>query len=317
MANNVKKNADQFSKLTDGERLDIIRKLYVERNMVSEILTKINHVRERAKVIDEPKSLVLTGDTGMGKTTLLKAYLEEHPMSFVDNCMVRPVVYTSLPVKTNINGAATELLRAMEVSEATKGTFKDRTHLITTQLNLQKVEVVLVDETQHVVEASGDRTLYKVGDFFKDISKKTKVPFVLTGMPNTRQILTENPQLRRLCRCVTVGPFSCDTKEDALVFRRFLKNVDAQLPFVEWSRFGDPDPAGLIFLATEGKICHVMALIREAAILAIEDGSASISNDHLMQAFDSELDSVVLAKNNPFDPVHIQAALKGVAPKAA
>lgn len=308
--------AVQPTKMTDAERMALVGNLYVERDVATEIFAQLDHIRNRAKVLPEPRSLMLIGGTGMGKTTLLKTYLERNPKSMVENSIVRPAVYVSLPVKTTIRGAATELLQAMEVPNP-QGTLVDRTHLIETQLKAQKVEIVLVDETQHVVEASGVKNLPKVGDFFKDLSKKARVPFVLTGMPETKAIFEGNDQLKRLCRLENIGPFTSETDEEFMMFRRFLASVDKQLPFEKPARFGDKDPARLIFAATEGKICNVMTLIREAAILAIADGSESVQYDHLQQAFDTQLDSIVAVKENPFDPKFMDQALKNVSTKAA
>lgn len=296
-----KENTVQLASMTDEQRMIQVGKLYVERNVASAIFSTIDNLRERAKVLPEPSSLMVIGGTGMGKTTLLKTYLARNPQSLVENSIVRPVVYVSLPVKTTIRGAATALLQALEVPGADKGTLGDRTHLIERHLKIQKVEVVLVDETQHVVEASGEKNLPKVGDFFKDLSKKARVPFVLTGMPETKAIFEGNKQLKRLCRLENVGPFTAETNEEFLAFRRFLVSVDKELPFGGTSRFGDPDMARRIFVATEGKICHVMSLIREAAMLAIEGGSERVQFEHLQQAFDSQLDSIVAIKHNPFD----------------
>lgn len=307
----------QPTKMTDAERMALVGNLYVERDVATEIFTQLDHMRNRAKILTEPMSLMLIGKTGVGKTTLLKTYLERNPKFTVENSIVRPAVYVSLPVKTTIRGAATALLQAMEVPGAEKGTLGDRTHLIEAQLKAQKVEIVLVDETQHVVEASGAKNLPKVGDFFKDLSKKAKVPFVLTGMPETKAIFEGNDQLKRICRLADIGPFSSETDEKFLMFRRFLLAVDKQLPFEKSARLGDGDPARLIFAATEGKICNVMSLIREAAILAIEDGCETVDFDHLQQAFDSQLDSIVEIKVNPFDPKFRDQVLKPASTKAA
>ena len=317
MKKNTANVTKQHANMTDAERMALVGNLYVERDIATEIFVQLDRMRSRAKISPEPKSLMLIGETGMGKTTLLKTYLERNPTTMVENCIVRPVVYVSLPVKTTIRGAAMELLKAMEVPGAGKGTLVDRTHLIEKQLSGQQVEIVLVDETQHVVEASGEKNLPKVGDFFKDLSKKSKVPFVLAGMPNTTTIFEENEQLKRLCRLSNIGPFTSGSSEEFLSFRRFLVSVDKQLPFEKSARFGDCDPARLIYAATEGKICHVMTLIREAAILAIADGSETVQLDHLRQAFESELDSIVGIKNNPFDQVFMDQVLKNPSNNAA
>lgn len=305
-----KKNVIDYSKMVVNERLALVGSLYVKRDVAGEIFGEIDHMRRRAKVLTEPKSLMLIGDTGMGKTTLLKEYLAKNLASLVDNCIVRPVVYVSIPVNTTIRGAATELLRVMEVPGYDKGTLVDRTHLIETQLGVQKVEVVLVDETQHVVEASGSKSLPKVGDFFKDLSKKARVPFVLTGMPATKEVVSQNDQLKRMCRLKNIGPFTAASDDEFMSFRRFLAEVDRQLPFNELARLGDPDMSRLIFAATQGKICHVMTLVREAAMLAIEDGSGMVRMDDLRQAFNSQLDSVVPIDNNPFDPKYMDGELE-------
>lgn len=286
--------------MSDEERIEVIRALHVNHKETDDCFSLFDRLVARSRQLPEPRCLMLIGDTGLGKSTILRKYRDKRPSTLEDNCIIRPILYVSLPVKATILATATAMLDALETPGSEKGTQISRTKRVEQQLRIQRVEIVLVDETQHVVEASGEKTLYKVGDFFKDLAKKTGIPFVLAGMPSTRGMALGNPQLLRLTNIREIRPYSWRSDPEFVAFRKFLAAIDTRLPFEERSKLGEADLSREIFVSTDGVMSNVMDLVREAAISAVIAGHTKIEREDLWAAFDATLVGKNQAGHNPF-----------------
>ena len=302
-----------WTKRPVDERKAIVGALYVPRDVTEEIREQIDTCREDARSLPEPTCVLVTGDSGTGKSSLLRSYLEAHPPRRVEGIMRRPVLMVELPVKATMLDAATAMLRAMEDPGAEKGTLDNRSHRVRTQLKLQGVEVVLIDEFQHIVEASGDRTLNKVGDWLKQQSKQTGIPFVLVGLSHSASVVDVNPQFGRICPYrFSLGPFRWDEQPNRVAFRRFLAELDSQLPFDELSRIADPDTARRLFLASDGSVSRLMLLIRKAAFYAIERDAPRIETVDLAAAYRRVIEPLSHLDHNPFEDDDEEAILEAV-----
>lgn len=292
--------AREFSNLTREARKGLVENLFVEMEHISKIFKRIDMAREDAKFHPEPNCLMIVGGSGYGKSTLLKRYRDKYPCTISDYIVVRPVVYVSMKTITNIPQASVALLRAMEVPGADKGNHSDRVFLLATQINLQKVEVILVDEYQHIVEASGVRTIGKVGDFFKEVAKDARVPFVFAGMPSSEESLKQNEQLRSLTTIYPLSEFSFNENEERFYFRRFLAEADKMLPFERLANLSDVEMARRIFCATDGNLRKVATVIRGAAYSAIDRNAAQINMSDLCKAYAKFYEPNRPQMSNPF-----------------
>ncbi|CUW40084.1 conserved protein of unknown function(containing P-loop containing nucleoside triphosphate hydrolases domain,14-296) [Magnetospirillum sp. XM-1] len=290
-----------WSKVPARDRKMIVGSVYVHRDLGNAIRAQIDENRESAPLFPEPHCILLTGESGSGKSSLLKSYLAANPPSRIDGVLRQPVLLLELPVKANMLGAATVMLRALNDPGSEIGTLEKKSERVRIQLKLQKVEVVFVDEFQHIVESSGERTLNKVGDWLKQQAKMTGIPFVLSGLPNSSVIVDVNAQFARICPYrYHLGPFKWDDQANRKAFRLFLAEVDKQLPFDMLTRLADVDLAQKLHLASEGSVGRLMLLIRKAAMCAIDRGAACVEMEDLAFAFDRILAPLSPLDENPF-----------------
>lgn len=275
--------------------------IYVEREATTGLARLIDRLRANRRFLPEPSCVFITGDTGTGKSRFLTRYHEAHPHRRIDGRIRRPVLLAELPVRATMQGAATALLAALGDPGAEKGKLVDQTFRVRRLLTEQAVEAVLLDEFQHIVEASGDRTINKVGDWLKQLAKATNVPLVLTGMPNSAAVLDANKQFAGICpyRFVLDG-FGERTAAERKAFRQFLAQVDAQLPFNRLSNLGEQGIAASLFLATKGSLRQLARLLQEAAFHAIDRRSPSIEAEDLAFGFQA-VELLADLTHNPFD----------------
>ncbi len=164
-------------------RRQALQDLFIERQPTTALTKLIDKVRADRDALSEPTCILITGDTGVGKSAFLKHYAAGHPPRREAGCLIQPVLYEELQSKTTIISAAKTMLRRLEDPSAGKGNLADLTYRVTHQLGAQKVEVVILDEFQHIVE-TGEITVNKVADWLKQVAKAANVPFVMAGMPH-------------------------------------------------------------------------------------------------------------------------------------
>ena len=289
-----------WSEISIDEKLIVIRDFYIYRDKTELIRRTIDECRRRRRFIPEPHCVLITGDTGTGKTSLLKQYLAENDPSRVHGVVNRPVVYMELPTRTTIRGAVTRLLRALGDPGADRGNQEARQYRAEILLKNENVEAVLIDEFQHIVEGKGRPTLNDVGNTLKQLSKASRVPFILAGMPDSIEVVNTNRQFGAICKFrYVMGPFVWDDGPGTTEFRQFLVNIDMALPFDNRSDLAGQKMAKRLFDSTMGNLRDLTFLIRIAAERAVSRNAPCIEMMDLAMAYTSEQATSNLP-SNPF-----------------
>jgi len=290
-----------WDRIPADHRKVVVGAIYVEREATAGLARLIDKLRTNRQFLREPSCILITGDTGTGKSRFLTRYHEAHPARRIGGRIRRPVLLAELPVRATMPGAATALLEGLGDPGANRGKLVDQTFRVQRLTKDQEVEAVLIDEFQHIVEASGERTINKVGDWLKQLAKSANVPLILAGMPNSAAVLDANKQFAGICpyRFVLDG-FGKTTVAERKAFRQFLALIDAQLPFNHLSRLGEQIIADALFVATKGSLRQLARLLQEAAFHAIDRCAPSIETGDLAFGFQT-VELLADLDHNPFD----------------
>lgn len=293
--------AFDWDRVPAEERKKLVGEIYIERDTTTLLKTVVDKVRSDRAYLPEPSCVLITGDTGTGKSTFLKHYVQDYPVDRgVPGRPRRPVIYVELSVRCTISDAATAILDALGDPGADVGKQSQRSRRVRHLLVEQGVEAVLIDEFQHIVEASGERTLNKVGDWLKQQAKATNIPFVLAGMPNAASVIDANKQFAGICPYrFELGKFEYGSKAEKLAFRKFLAVLDSNLPFNELSKFSDPLVAAKLFKASKGNLRQLSRLLQQAAFSAIARGAACVESVDLAAGYET-IELMASLVGNPF-----------------
>lgn len=299
-------NRTEFSKLSLDERLVIVEGLYVQYPRVLNILREIGHCQRRAKLAGEAEGVLITGDSGAGKTTLRKHYARDFPRLVTKAGTMVPVLVVVVPVPATPKSLATELLTALGDPGADKGTLISRAYRLRLLLKQCGVELIILDEFQHFQDRDSNKVLRTISDWLKVLMDETGVPIVLIGMPYSENVLDApgHEQLRRRFPTrIQLNPFTWSTADGRMEFRKFLKGIDDALPFPQPSHLADLELAFRCYSVCQGIIGPLMTVIRRAAYLALEKSLDCLSLDILAQAYDERVAANNPGRNNPFfDP---------------
>jgi GTPase SAR1 family protein len=286
------------------ERKKVANAIFIPRGFTDEFLSAMKEIREGSKEGAEAMCLVVVGEKGVGKSAFLKVYAAQNPAETIVEgnviSITRPVVYVSFPPSPTLKGSAEVFLAALAGPTSVRGSRTTLTQRIKELLVDLRTELVIADEFQHVRE-EGAKGKSVVADWLKDILKCTNVPFVLSGMPDTIDIIQADDQLASLTEePTTITPYDWDGAGSQRAWCTLLAKIDQQLPFNYLSDLAIEKTAENLFLCTDGNLRRLRAILRIAVARALTNGGKLLSWDDLAAGY-YRLPKMPDVRGNPFD----------------
>ncbi|MDT4955075.1 MAG: hypothetical protein QOJ02_3213 [Acidobacteriota bacterium] len=286
---------DEFRSLSVDEKITKIQKIYIWSPKLRELIDLMNHCREFSKIAAEPKSMLITGEQGAGKTKLIERYIEGFQRVVTIEKTIVPVLVVDVLMPATVKSLVGDLLAALGDPAADKGIVASQTRRLCNLLKKCETQLIILDEFQHFIDGESSKVMKNISNWLKVLMNRTKLPLILIGMPNSEDILDTkgNEQLkRRFFARRRLEPFSWgESYEEQKDMIMFLKNLDDALSKLlpKRSSLADTETAFLIHDATCGAVHKIMELIRGAAELALRQGLERIDLELLSEAYDKHL----------------------------
>lgn len=282
-------------------RREHVKKIVIAHPSYSNLLSEIEEIHFYSKGSVKPDSLFLSGVAGVGKSTVLEEYTNRFPRQIVNNNTVIPVLYSTVPVGATPKSVASKLLYSLGDPAYEKGTEISQTSRLMNFIKKCKVELIIIDEFQHLLDRDTQHVLNKASEWVKSFCDEAGVPIILCGFPESKKIFKFNSQLdRRFLMKLTMEGFQYYTREEQIAFRIFLKSIDERLPFVNQSSLASKQLADKLYYATNGLPSHLNKILYEATGLAAKSGNDSIDENHFYDAFNKLDISTRPCVSNPF-----------------
>jgi len=281
---------------------DKVKQIFIQSPQITDIIDDISDCREFSDGLHEPDCMIVVGDTGAGKTTIIDKYLAKHPRTETNDGSIIPILSTSLPPNATPITASEQLLSDLGDPLAfSRG--NDPVKIAKEMSDLMKlcgVELIIVDEFQHMIDRKNKQILHSAADWLKMLIVHSKIPVVLFGMPYSVVILEANNQLAgRFELQHTLEPFRLNNKENLILYKTFLAMLDEALPFRESSALASPDMMKRIYAFSQGNLRRIRKLINRSSRLALRDDSNKILLEHFAKAA-PKVSRVACEKQNPF-----------------
>lgn len=237
----------------------------------------------------------ILGDTGAGKSTLFKTYEERHPRTskikilngHKIECDIVPVLRVELDSNSKPANVASKLLQELGDPFYDKGTEKQLTARVKEHIKDAEVELLIIDELQHLIDTETQRVIRKAADWLKQLLNDINIPIIFGGIKeDAKRIFASNRQLdERFPYKPSFFGFNYLTDDQRKEFRGFLKSMDLQLPLPERSHLYDPLLAEKIFYATLGIPRTLYHLLHHSLIYALRSGKDKLEESDLENGF--------------------------------
>ncbi|WP_417345563.1 TniB family NTP-binding protein [Ferrimonas sp.] len=279
--------------------LAAFKNCFVEQTLVTQIFADFDRLRFNHRLGGGQQCMLVTGDTGVGKTELTKYYLQRVPQDKHGGYAHRPVLLSRIPSKATLESTIIELHKDLgqPFSTIRRGKSNDQslTESLIRLLNRCGTELIIIDEFHELLEFQAGSVRADIANRLKFISEQAAIPIVLVGMPWAAKIAEEPQWGSRLINRRFIPYFKLS--EDYMCFTRFLKGLAMRMPFETPPKLEKRHTTYALFSASRGCLRTLKELLYEAVALALRLRAQTLRNEHLAQSFGM----LSQEKLNPFE----------------
>ena len=266
-----------------GERQKMIKWLLFPNKQFADVTKEVSEfhipVTETGEVGTERVG-VLLGESGAGKSSILKAYVRRFP-EFIEDCVKK---YPALYIEARADWDGLELARQIYGKTGQpyvpKAAISAMNTSIVKRLREHGTHLLIIDEAQCLFESKRSRKNYV--SLLKAIVDADSTLVLLAGLPHMEEAMMQEHQLRRRgCVFMYVRAFNPKSKVGKDNFRLFLRGIDIRLPFANPAGLSSPAIADELMDISQGLIGIAMNVIKAAALRALNSQTSAIQATHL------------------------------------
>ncbi|MDX1539585.1 TniB family NTP-binding protein [Arsukibacterium sp.] len=282
-------------------KLARFRSAFLASPFLKAVLNELDECRELSKLGGDPECIIVTGDTGAGKTSLINKYLELNARNDSYEGTLIPVLSTTLPGEANSVALFQQILADLghpyPFESSNEVALRKQIKAIAQNCGL---ELIIIDEFQHLIERKSLKILKETANSIKSLIVDTKIPMALFGMPYSSVILGSVSQLSsRFERRRILSPFRISTDSELQNYQAFLSKFETLMELAEPSELASEEMYRRLYSYSSGNFRKLKNLLNEAFKAALENGERSISQKRLAETA-SQRSSVITETNNPF-----------------
>lgn len=261
-------NSDNKTRIAEIEN-----EAFIEHDGYARIYKRLEKLLQRA-----PRQgiggMMLWGDTGLGKSSLLQNFKADHP-DFVDDegDPHKPVVYIPLNPGVTVKRVMLRILDELKSPLSLSASMPAIEITLYRSLQHYNTKMIIFDEIQHFVDTALPKQKSEFLNLLKDFGNMLNIPIVTCGLHSAAMNIESDLQLLR-----RFHPFEQMQKwKYTNQFRTLLANLEASFPLKHPSNLSDPAIARFVVDRSGGILDFVIKIITDAAIVAIESGEERIT----------------------------------------
>ena len=248
---------------------------FIKSPFLSSMLNLFDSLRYKKEHFDVASCLLLTGESGSGKSSLAEYYVKNNPAVEEEERTYIPVFHFEIKAISTPQEFIRSLLIALGDPQQGNGArnYGELYNRLIALIKIVGVELLILDEIQVIIERRSAKVLTGIADIFKDLIKNTKIPIVFMGMPWIKYLIDSNEQLkRRISYRHTIPPYRISKKNWRDDYRRLLKLLGDAYQISGKIQLEELSTTYRFFTATSGNLSSTSVLIRDAYMMSEMEG---------------------------------------------
>lgn len=263
--------------------VDVLVNAVIAHPSFEDGLKKIERVHRMSG--QRPRGLLLLGETGVGKTTLLNHYVGAYLRQKSVQPGEHPILQMELGSRTTVKSVLTDAICALGGIPPKRPAEYELMHQLKTLLAEMKCSLLIIDEAHHLTASRQGTDVLAVADSIKSLMNKADISIILSGLPHAENAFIGHQELaRRFRQKVVLMDFTAVHS-----WKEFSSFVSALLELLGVVAAGlkDIETYKALYIASHGKPSAISDLLIEALEEMADEGDFALSKNHLSAAFES------------------------------
>jgi len=271
---------------TDEQRIRAIRsRRWVLYPRAKQALDRLSALLDHPRGTRMP-SVAIYGDSGMGKTMIMKRFRNEHPPSFhpQTGTLKTPVLAMEMTSRPGERRFYAELLTLLGAPQRPRADIAQMEQAALRIMEAIGVQVLVIDEVHNIL-AGTYREQRIVLNTLRFLSNRLQISLVCFGVNDAREAISGDVQLARRFEQFTLSRWAANEQFETLVVS-ILRNTPLLRPSVL-----TPKSLRRILQITEGITANIFQMINSLAVDAIESSREHITDEAVegwVPEFDAE-----------------------------
>jgi hypothetical protein len=238
-----------------------------------------------------PLCLQIIGPPRICKSSAALEFEALYPPVREPEGLIKHVVYVRAPSNGTIKALLEETLKALGDPHFSKGSRDQMVFRLRRLLKQVQCRMLILDEAQHLADKGQKSMLDRASDLLKSLVEDRRFALVLLGLPESRHVVTSNPQLVDRFRApIVLEPFDWSNPRQIGDFRGLVAALcEALTPYEFPDLAGNRSLAFRAYLACAGKVGLMVMILDEAVRAAHEEHRLAICLEHLQKAYDTTI----------------------------
>lgn len=263
------------------DRYNYVEGIVVPIPQYSQAMEILQALFDATGSLDDPGGARIYGDSGTGKSVICKSFSGKYPPEQTPRGVILPVLLLEMEQKVTAYSFLAGLLRKLGYPFSSGKNSYALADILAEGLRQRGVKLLLMDEAQESGEGRGEGRPKEIANTLKRVLDKSHVAqaFIGTEKGLKRFFMLGDQLATRVTNEHTLQPLQFDAQ-----FIGILRSFDRALPTLAPSGLDTPEVAKGIHAASHGNFRRLRKLLAFAVLVSTQQGSQSISREHLRDA---------------------------------